>query len=143
MKRCALSEKALSRILPGIRNRTARRLIEQAAELDRVARQVERPVVDEEVSALLIDCGAPLPGLLAVFEPHDAIEGCFDDDAQGMYEVIPEPNLILRLNGEDEQSVREAFQVLAVLCETLACASRLMKMMPGNERLQGMHGDYG
>jgi hypothetical protein len=74
-------------------------------------------------------------------EPHDAIEGCFDEDAQGMYEVIPEPNLILRLNGEDEQSVREAFRVLAVLCETLVCASRLMKMMPGNEPLQRIHGD--
>jgi hypothetical protein len=58
-----------------------------------------------------------------------------------MYEVIPEPNLILRLNGEDEQSVREAFRVLAVLCETLACASGLMKMMPGNEPLQRIHGD--
>jgi hypothetical protein len=59
-----------------------------------------------------------------------------------MYEVIPEPNLILRLNGEDEQSVREAFQVLGVLCETLACASKLIKMMPGNERLPGTYGDY-
>jgi hypothetical protein len=116
-------------------------LIEQVAELDRLSCQAERPIPDEEVSALLIDCGAPLPSLLAVFEPHDAIEGCFDEDAQGMYEVIPEPNLILRLNGEDEQSVREAFRVLAVLCETLVCASRLMKMMPGNEPLQRIHGD--
>ena len=76
-----------------------------------------------------------------VFDPHDVIEGCFDEDAQGMYEVIPEPNLILRLNGEDEQSVREAFRVLAVLCETLVCASRLMKMMPGNEPLRRTFGD--
>jgi hypothetical protein len=142
MKRRVLSEKTLSRMLPRIRNRTARRLIEQAVELDRLSRQAERPVVDEEVGALLMDCGAPLPSLLAVFEPHDAIEGCFDEDAQGMYEVIPEPNLILRLNGEDEWSVREAFQVLGVLCETLACASKLIKMMPGNERLPGTYGDY-
>jgi hypothetical protein len=141
MKRRVLSERALSQTLPRIRNRAARRLIEQVAELDRLSCQAERPVIDEEVSALLMDCGAALPSLLAVFEPHDAIEGCFDEDAQGMYEVIPEPNLILRLNGEDEQSVREAFRVLAVLCETLVCASRLMKMMPGNELLQRTHGD--
>jgi hypothetical protein len=140
MKSHALSERALSQVLPRIRNRTARRLIEQAAELDRLSCQAERPALDEEVSASLIDCGAALPSLLAVFEPHDAVEGCFDEDAQGMYEVAPEPNLILRLNGEDEQSVREAFRVLAVLCETLVCASRLMKMMPGSEPLQRIHG---
>lgn len=141
MKRRALSGRALWQMLPKIRNRTARRLIEQAAELDRLSCQAERPVLDEEVSALLMDCGAALPSLLAVFEPHDAIEGCFDEDAQGMYEVTPEPNLILRLNGEDEQSVREAFRVLAVLCETLVCASRLMKMMPGNEPLRRIYGE--
>jgi hypothetical protein len=141
MKRRVLSERALSQTLRKIKNRTARRLIEQVVELDRLSCQAERPIVDEEVSALLMDCGAPLPSLLAVFEPHDAIEGCFDEDAQGMYEVIPEPNLILRLNGEDEQSMREVFRVLAVLCETLVCASRLMKMMPGNEPLWRIHGD--
>ena len=141
MKRRALSGRTLSQMLPKIRNRTARRLIEQAGELDRLSCHAERPVVDEEVSASLIDCGVPLPSLLAVFERHDVIEGCFDEDAQGMLELIPEPNLILRLNGEDEQSVREAFRVLAVLCETLVCASGLMKMMPGNEPLQRIHGD--
>jgi hypothetical protein len=70
------------------------------------------------------------------------IEGCFDEDAQGMLELIPEPNLILRLNGEDEQNVREAFKILAVLCETLAYSSQLMKMMPGNELLEELRGDY-
>jgi len=142
IKRRPPSERVLLQMLPKIRNRTARRLVEQAVELDRLSCQAERPVVDEEVSASLIDCGEPLPSLLAVFERHDVIEGCFDEDARGMLELIPEPNLILRLNGEDEQSVREAFGILAVLCETLACASQLMRMMPGNELLEELRGDY-
>ena len=50
-----------------------------------------------------------------------------------MLELTPEPNLIVPLNGEDDRSVRAAFDVLGVFCETLACASRLMKIMPGNE----------
>jgi len=76
----------------------------------------------------------PLPALLAVFEKQDAIEGQFDEESQGMLEVTPEPNLIIRLNGEDVESVRDAFDRLAACCETLACARRLIKMMPGNER---------
>jgi len=79
-------------------------------------------------------CGEALPVLLAVFEKHDAIEGQFDEESQGMLEVTPEPNLIIRLNGEDVESVRDAFDRLAACCETLACARRLMKIMPGNER---------
>lgn len=134
MKRRPLSEKGLGHILPVVKG-TGKQLIELALELDRVSRQADRPVLDEEMSGTLIDCGAPLPSLLAVFERHDVIEGCFDEDAQGMLEVTPEPNLIIPLNGEDVRSVRAAFGVLAVFCETLAGASRLMKIMPGNEPL--------
>jgi hypothetical protein len=136
MKRRLLTKRALTQLLPKISDRAIRRLIEFAAELDRLSCQAERPILDEEVSASLMDCGTPLPSLLAVFERHDAIEGCFDEEAQGMLELIPEPNFIIRLNGEAEQSVLEAFRVLSVLCETLVCASRLMKIMPGNEPLQ-------
>jgi hypothetical protein len=136
LKRLPLTKRALSQMLPKISDPATRQLVELAAELDRLSCQAERTILDEEVSASLMDCGTPLPSLLAVFERHDAIEGCFDEEAQGMLELIPEPNFIIRLNGEDEQSVREAFRLLSVLCDTLACASRLMKIMPGNEPLQ-------
>jgi hypothetical protein len=134
MKRRPRTEKGLAQIFPVVKG-FATQLIRLAVELDRVSRQAHRPVIDEEMSETLMDSGTPLPSLLAVFERHDAIEGCFDEDAQGMLELTPEPNLIIPLNGEDERSVRGAFGVLAVFCETLACASRLMKIMPGNERL--------
>ena len=92
------------------------------------------PEINEEIRDLLIDCGQPLPALLAVIERHDAIEGCFDEESEGMLEVIPEPNLIIPFNGESEESLRGAFEVLATVCDTLSCATRLMNLMPGNER---------
>lgn len=52
-----------------------------------------------------------------------------------MLELTPEPNLIIPFNGELEEGVRGALAILSTVCETLCCASRLMKVMPGNDRL--------
>jgi hypothetical protein len=67
--------------------------------------------------------------LLAVFERHDAIEGCFDEDSQGMMECVPEPNVILPFRPEDVESVREAFRLLGVVCSVLRQSARLIKLM--------------
>lgn len=108
--------------------------MELAIELDRVSRLSIRPEVGEDGRESLMDCGEPVPALLAVFERTDAIEGCFDEESQGMLELIPEPNLIIPFNGEQKEDTLSAFGTLATICETLCCASRLMKLMPGNER---------
>jgi hypothetical protein len=134
MKQRPLSRKTLARIGPTTKDSTARHLVENLLDIERAATRVIRPVVDEDAGAMLADCGEVLPCLLAVFEKHDTIEGQFDAESQGMLEVTPEPNLIIRLNGEDVGSVRDGFDRLAACCETLACATRLMKIMPGNER---------
>ena len=135
VKRRALSGRTLSSVVPAIENKVARQLLEIAVELDRLSARSARPEITEETRDLLIDCGQPLPALLAVFERNDAIEGCFDEESEGMLEVIPEPNLIIPFSGESEESVIGAFEVLATVCDTLSCATRLMKLMPGNERL--------
>jgi len=135
VKRRPLGRRTLGTLLPAIKNAAARQVMELAVELDRAASQSARPDVDEEVRELLIDCGEPVPALLAVFERTDAIEGCFDEECQGMLELTPEPNLIISFNGETDEGVRGAFAILSVACQTLSCASRLMKIMPGNERL--------
>ena len=109
--------------------------MEMAIALDKLSRQRKRPEIDGEVRELLIDCGEPVPALLAVFEQSDPIEGCFDEDCQTMLEVTPAPNLIIPFNGEARESVLGAFAVLATVCETLSCASRLIALMPGNDRL--------
>ncbi len=67
--------------------------------LERVSR-CPRPALGEEFRDDLIDCGEPLPALLAVFERHDAIEGSFDEESQGMLEVTPEPNVIIPFKGD-------------------------------------------
>ena len=108
--------------------------MESTIELDRLSNRSARPEISESARELLIDCGEPVPALLAVFEGHDAIEACFDEDCQGMLELTPEPNLIIEFNGETPQSVAEAFGILSTVCETLSCASRVMELMPGNER---------
>ena len=135
MKRRPLSRRTLTAIVPTIKDPTARQLMELALNLDLLSGRSARPEIGEEIRELLIDCGEPVPALLVVFERSDAIEGCFDEDCQGMLELTPEPNLIVQSNGEVQGGVLAAFTILSTACETLSCASRLMTLMPGNERL--------
>jgi len=90
-------------------------------------------VLSEVAREQLFDCNPPLPGLLAVFKENDAIEGCFDDEMQNSAEYLPEPSLIIPFDGRNAGSVRNAFRTLGVVCQTLAAASRLIELMPGNE----------
>lgn len=132
MKRRPLSIRAVRLLCATIKHRTARRLVEGVLDLDSTSARVSRPILDEDTGDKLADCGDPLPALLTVFEKHDAIEGQFDEESEGMLEVTPEPNLIVRLNGNDVRSVSRAFDALAACCEGLTRASELIKHMPGN-----------
>jgi hypothetical protein len=71
--------------------------------------------------------------LLAAFSPGDAVVGCFDDEAQTAMETTPQPNLIIPIRLTDPGSVRQGFRTLGVACETLAAASRMIDLMPGND----------
>ena len=132
VRRKPLSARGLDQVLQGTRDSHVRRLIEQALELNRVSRSVERPIVDEETRELLMDCGEPVPALLTVFEERDAIEGAFDEEAQGMLEVTPEPNLILAFDGNRGRGVSEAFAQLVTSCRTLELASGLIDVTKFN-----------
>jgi hypothetical protein len=81
----------------------------------------------------LMDANPPLPCLLAAFAQGDAVVGCFDDEAQTAMETTPHPNLIIPLQLSDPSNVRQGFRILGVACETLAAASRLIDLMPGND----------
>ena len=135
LKKQPLGQKSLQRIVPRIENQVARRLMQLAIQLHELSCTDTRPAIREDARELLMDCGEPVPALLAVFERNDAIEGCFDEECQGMLELTPEPNLIVPFNGESKESVLGAFTILATVCNTLSCASELMKIMPGNERV--------
>jgi hypothetical protein len=130
-----LSRRSLATMMGRIENPRVRELFALAVELDRVSMAPERPAIDEETRELLMDCAEPVPALLVVFERNDPIEGCSDEDCQSVLEVTPAPNVIIPFNGETREGVLGAFAVLSTVCETLSLASRLMSVMPGNERL--------
>ena len=117
-----------------VKRKEARALLDAVLELSEVSEQAKRPELTEEMREELCDTNPPLPSLLAVFTQGDAIEGCFDEEAQTMMEVTPEPSLTIPLNAHDPESVRQAFHTFGVVCKTLAAASQLIDRMPGNER---------
>jgi hypothetical protein len=130
-----LGAKSIAKIVPCIENQLARQLMELVVELNRSSNQGVRPEIEEGARELFMDCGEPVPALLAVFERNDSIEGSFDEECQGMLELTPEPSLIVPFNGDSRESVVAAFAVLGTVANTLSCASKLMRIMPGNERV--------
>jgi len=71
--------------------------------------------------------------LLAIFAEGDAITACFEE-AQGMMEVEPEPNIIIPFDPTDMVSVQRTFHMFGVACQTIAAASKLIDLMPGNDQ---------
>ena len=51
-----------------------------------------------------------------------------------MLEVGPEPNIIIPFNPADTQSIQYAFHTFGVACKTIAAASGLIDLMPGNDQ---------
>jgi hypothetical protein len=124
-----LKERFLWRLVPRVRNKWARSLIAGVVELSRISRQGKRPDVGERAEAQLTDSNPPVPALVAVFNKHDAIEGCFDEECQGMLECPPEPNVIIPFRANDEKGVCEALRLLSVVCGVLRQAARLIALM--------------
>jgi len=134
MRLLSLSKGELAGLKENLQDQLAFDLVEAALALDGASAQAQRPEIDDETRQGLSDCNPPLPCLLALFAEADAVETCFEDEAQGMLEVTPEPNLIIPFEPGVTESVRAAFQVFGVACETLAAASRLVDLMPDNDK---------
>ena len=134
MKQAALDEGELARLKDRIKDQLATKLVDAVIGLDHVSTQAERPELDDDTRQQLSDCNPPLPCLLAVFSEGDAIAGCFDEEAQGMMEVEPEPNIIIPFDPTDMASVQRTFQTFGVACQTIAAASRVIDLMPGNDQ---------
>src|SRR5579871_2174970 len=124
-----LKRASVERLLEVARNRRVRALVEGALELNKVSHRGTRPSIGERAEVRLSDTNPPVPALVAVFKKHDAIEGCFDDECQGMLECTPEPNVILPFRPEDPASVQKAFRLLGVVCDVLRQAARLITGM--------------
>jgi hypothetical protein len=134
MRQMALDEGELVRLKGKINDPRAAKLVQAAINLDRLSAQAKRPETDDNIGQQLSECNPPLPCLLALFAEADAVEACFTEEADGMLEVTPEPNLIIPFDPTHTESVRDAFHVFGVACETIAAASHLIDLMPGNEK---------
>ena len=134
MRQAALDESELAQLKDKINDPLATKLVDAVTGLDRVSRQAERPELDDDIGQQLSDCNPALPCLLAVFAEGDAISAAFDEDAQGMMEVEPEPNIIIPFDPTDTASVQRTFQMFGVACQTIAAASRVIDLMPGNDQ---------
>ena len=51
-----------------------------------------------------------------------------------MMEIEPEPNIIIPFDPTDKASVQRTFHTFGVACQTIATASRLIDLMPGNDK---------
>jgi hypothetical protein len=134
MRQEALNEVEIASLKDKINNPLAAKLVDAALALDHLSAQTERPELGDNIVEQLSDCNPPLPCLLALFAEGDAIAGCFDEDAQGMMEVEPEPNIIIPFDPTDTASVQQTFHMFGVACQTIAAASRLIDLMPGNDQ---------
>jgi hypothetical protein len=133
LKERPLSVRGLKTLRETIADQQVNVLIESLLSLSRISQKTKRPEFSEDMGEQLMDSNPPLPCLLAAFSQADAVVGCFDDEGQTAMEVTPQPNLIIPLKFSDPASVRRAFRTLGIACETLAAASRLIDLMPGND----------
>jgi hypothetical protein len=134
MKEKPLGLRTLRRMATQARGEGVKALLAAALELERTSGLVPRPEVTDEMREQLMDTNPPLPAALVVFAENDSVEAQFEDESQSWGEVSSEPNLIFPLSAFDHESIRSAFHILAVVCRTLATASRLIDLMPGNEK---------
>jgi hypothetical protein len=133
LKETPLNLCELTNLNEEVRDPRMKALITGLLELCRVSKQAKHPKFSEDMGEQLMDSNPALPCLLAAFSTGDVVVGCFDDEAQTAMEVTPQPNVIIPLRLCDPASVRKGFRTLAVVCETLAAASRLIDLMPGNK----------
>ena len=133
LKERPLSLQGLKKLSGSVPRREVRALVLGLLDLYWISQQAKRPEFTEDIGEQLMDSNPPLPCLLAAFSSGDAVVGCFDDEAQTAMETTPQPNLIIPLRLSDPTSVLQGFQTLGVACETLAAASRLIDLMPGND----------
>lgn len=129
-----LDEAGLVPLKERITDQLALKLTEGVVALDHLSAQAERPELDDNIRERLSDCNPPLPCLLTVFAESDATATCFDEEAQGMLEVEPEPNIIIPFDPTDGQSVQHTFHTFGVACQTIAAASQLIDLMPSNDQ---------
>lgn len=136
MKEEPLKMGSLDPLMMGLKDQTVRRLVQAALDLDRFSLTSEPPEISEATQEAFMDSNPPLPGLVVSFKRQDAIMGCFDEESEAMLGVTPEPSFLAEIDPAAAMSVRQAFDSLATLSKTLAAGSRLIALLPGNNKTE-------
>jgi hypothetical protein len=128
-----LEANAVRQIANEAKDERIAQILRSAFSLSAISQRHSRSEISDETREVFMDSNPPLPALLVSFRRHDAIAACFDEESQGMMEAEPEPNLIAEIDPGDVASVGQAFALLGSFSDTMAAASRLASLLPGNE----------
>jgi hypothetical protein len=131
-------------LLPEIRPHTSvtRDLIRYLLEMDSHGRGHEHAwpgqIRDQDAPGIddwLADAEDSRPGCLITWYENDAINACFDEEAQHMGENGPcQPNVAIPIrldkpNKELDDEVRRAFEHAGTMLRSLACAARIIEIV--------------
>ena len=131
-------------LLPEIRPHTSvtRDLIRYLLEMDSHGRGHEHAwpghISDQDAPGIddwLADAEDSRPGCLITWYENDAINACFDEEAQHMGENGPcQPNVAIPIrldkpNKELDDEVRRAFEHAGAMLRSLACAARIIEIV--------------
>jgi hypothetical protein len=81
----------------------------------------------------------PLPSLLVVFRPHDAIEACFDAEAQYFYEVSHEPIFAVPFSVESPEECDAAIRSITAFFRLNTELFELVEVLNKEESHAGRH----
>lgn len=111
------------------------RLMQAAQRLYCASRRRRCPKFDSNDHEDLADTDGPIPLIALAFGEHDVITEFLNMelDASGQVENAPWP--ILRMDGTNTESIRQAFQLADVALDTLEAASHVLSLVPGFEPL--------
>jgi hypothetical protein len=131
-------------LLQEIRPHTSvtRELIRYLLEMDSHGREHEHAwpgqINDQDAPGIddwLADAEDSRPGCLITWYENDAINACFDEEAQHMGENGPcQPNVAIPIrldkpNKELDEEVRRAFEHAGAMLRSLACAARIVEIV--------------
>lgn len=128
-----LSDRALRSIASGRPSR-AREVAERCLAVRALVARIERDCEYFASQQPLCGEGDRLPILLAAIESRDQTCAAFDDEAQYWNEFEHDPTACWPVGLDSVGATRQAFGWLASAIELLAAMSRLIDVLPGNER---------
>ena len=133
----------LPEILTLARGAHAVRLIQAAQHLSGISRRVRCPRLDtQDREDLFPDSEAAVPVTALAFGEHDVITEFLNMELESAGQVETEPWPILKMDGTDPSSIRNAFRCASVALDTLEAASRTLSLVPGFEAMV-KHNPYG